>query len=116
MRYVFGPAFDAPVLDQPALPSKVDPLPEFLGLEGSTARYRVPPYSVDDHNVLAEIRVYLIVSGSEPFADAPSLVASDRPFSVADVSGSQDGVLASIPLPDVPPGQYFGQTVYGYQD
>lgn len=116
MRYVFGPQFQAPTLPQPLLPSKADPIPEFLGVEGTAARYRIPPYDTADHNVLAEIRVYLIASGSEPFGDAPSLVASPLPFGLAKVADDRAGALAVIPLPDVPPGEYFGQTVYGYED
>lgn len=113
MRYVLGPTFPSEVAFPPV---KSDPAPDFLGVEGGQARYRVPAYSLDDSNRLDEIRVYLVPDGSPAFASADELVASSHPFSPVDVSTLQVGGTVAIPLPEVGPGAYLGQTVYGYQD
>lgn len=113
MRYVFGPSFDSTI---PAPSAKADPTPEFLGVEGNEARYRVLPYSLEDSHRLAEIRVFLLPSGSPNFASAADLVASGLPSSSADVGSFQEGITVAIPLPTVDPGSYLGQTVYGYED
>lgn len=112
MRFVLGPTFDS-LVEIPG--GKLDPTPDFLGVEGSEARYRVNPYSLDESNRLDEIRVYLIPSGTDGFASADDLVASPHPFAAVDVSSFQSGVTVGVPLPSVDPGSYLGQTVYGYQ-
>lgn len=113
MRYVLGPTFPSEVASPPV---KSDPTPDLLGVENGQARYRVPAYSLSDSNRLDEIRVYLIPDGISAFSDAAELVASAHPFSPVDVSTLQVGGTVAIPLPEVGPGAYLGQTVYGYQD
>lgn len=115
MRYVFGPTTDVVNVGPPSPPPKADPTPEYLGQVDGVASFRIPPYDLDGYNRLDEIRVYLIPSGSPGFADAAELVASALPFAVANVAEQRAGASVAIPLPDVPPGVYVGQTVYGYE-
>lgn len=120
MRFVLGPAFDftmaTPEPPAPAGPVKPDPKIDFLGASDGVALFHVEPYDPEASARLVEISVYLLESGVEITPLAEWFVGSSFPKGTAVVNGSSGGFDVSIPLPDVPPGAYLGQVVYGFDD
>lgn len=117
MRYVLGPEFDfslAPV-DMPP-PVKPDPAIEFVGVTEGVARFQVPAYDPETSSRLMEIFTFLVPSGATYEPDADWLMTSTHARSSVTVGGATDGLEASIPLPKVEPGAYFGRVVYGFDD
>jgi hypothetical protein len=117
MRYVLGPGFDfssmAPVpVDLPKQDAKVD----FLGLEAKSVRFSVPTYDPAVTSRLLEISVYLVPSGTEINPVPEFFVGSTFAVSTAPVGTANGGFDVNMPLPEVLPGPYFGQVVYGYED
>jgi hypothetical protein len=116
MRWVFGPSFVVSGSAMQTAPPKLDPLPHFIGADAAAgeAKFHVDPYSLDTHNRLDEIRVYLIPSGASipPFASL--LIESAYPSATAVVAEFSVGFDVNLKLPGVPSGSYVGQVVYGY--
>lgn len=127
MRYVLGPTFNAvfttpvvapaPILD-PTAPSpakqdvtvtlgKVDPI-------AWTVEIDIPAYTLDQHNLLKEIRVYLVPEGGTIPTDVDGYLASTHPRVSENTAEILDGGTDVIPLPQVAPGNHFGQILLGF--
>lgn len=119
MRFKFGPQFDATVPTPPAEPvidfPKEDVGVDLVSAENGQVVYRIPPYSVETHNVLAEIRVYLLNPGSTINPDPDQFVAENVEFFGQSVNEFTNGADVTLAVPDTyPPGNYIGVTILGF--
>jgi len=123
LRAVFGPSFGAtraiPVVPPPPdRPIRVDSSIELVSVDPDTwtVGLKVPPYDLATHNLLAEVRVYLLSPGAGRPGTAQDYLASSYPFESVDLRPVQNGADVVVPLPEVDPGDYFGQIVLLFDD
>ncbi|WP_406698599.1 hypothetical protein V5E97_06915 [Singulisphaera sp. Ch08] len=81
-----------------------------------TIKVGVPPYDLASHNLLAEVRVYLLAPGSGQPGTASEYLDSPYPYAVVDLRESRGGIEVVLPLPEVEPADYFGQIVLLFDD
>jgi hypothetical protein len=119
MRYVLGPAFAytpvAPTAEPTSPTGKLDPTIEHQSVIGNVARFAYPAYDKATHNVLAEVRLYLVPDGHPELpTEADGYIASAFPFGRSDVAGDQDGGESMITIPATEPVAHHAQYVLGY--
>lgn len=126
-RWVLGPAIAfqivapelAPEPSAPAAPAEPPKLDVEVSYEpvapGETLlRFTVPPYSLDTHNRLCEMRLYALPAPGDPPSDVASYLDGHHPFNALDLSDVQAGMRTGIGLPPVAPGMWFGRVLLGF--
>lgn len=123
LRAVLGESFGVhrtiPVVPPPPdMPPRLDPAVKILGKDDDawTVTLGVDPYSLESHNLLVEVRAYLIPQGHGVPGSAADYLASSYPFASLDTKAMLGGVNVVLPLPDVAEGDHFGQLVLLLQD
>ncbi len=114
-RYKFGPAIgdhtakgDAPVAYKGH--SKADDTHHF--------HFSVPPHDASCANRLARIHVIMAPKGSGPAeGETPEdFLAKGHPGGNVEVGDVAAGAEIAVPVPNLPPANYEGQTVLEYED
>lgn len=116
LRAVLGASFQAGRIAPPPPPDRplrVDPTVELTGVDADawSIGLRISPYDLATHNRLDKVRAYLVPSGAGRPGSALDYLASSYPFAEVDLASVQAGADVTVPLPDVPLGDYFGQLV-----
>jgi hypothetical protein len=122
MRYILGPSIASVGLStvppdptpEPGPVTLVDVDVTIASADDSGVAIVVPPFDATTHQAAAEYKVFLAPEGSTFPGDVHGWLAS--PFAVSTVDHTADpaGSTIKVPMPIVPPGAYFLQTVLGF--